>query len=490
MEMDATNRETQAEKSSQYEKLTGETGRRIHYRAERFTSAKLFNGSTPEFLIGGDEVSLENLSFSGFAMTTAKKFDVGDKLPVQIIHHGLVLHEAMIEVRRVENEGTKNLVGAQITDHPIVVSELIDRYHKQRLRVRLENRGPKANNLVPPQYKAFCAEVVYLIRSYRTAIEGFNLQNNTPEALEALVYFEDKIAPLWRDIEIEGAALTLDIMDDPELLRAYKEFTEITVTPEFLDGPIFHRSYFKPRGFPGDSEMMSYVYDKFRQGETPFGQFCHHIGVESGSFLAHRMTMMRQILLDATREHEQGKSEHPLKITNLGSGAAREVSSLLEDKRYNTAAEFTLIDQDHIALKEAYQETFSRLQSLANGTGLHCVHVSFKELMMAGRLFKKLPPQDIIYSLGLVDYFESPMARLFAKSVYEQLAPGGKLIFANMRQCEETMRWSLEFIVDWSLVYRTRQEVIALVSELGAESVTVQKDVTGQMYLVTVTKPG
>lgn len=480
---------SQQEKSTHYEQLTGETGQKIHYRAERFETAKLFNGTTPQFFIGDEEVSLENLSFSGLAATTTHKHEIGDRLPIRIIHRGLVLHEALTEVRRTENEGNKYLVAVQIVDHPVVIPDLIDRYHKQRLRTQLDSRKLDSQEIVPQEYKAFCADVVYMIRNYRAVIEGYNLTLGTSESDDALTYFEEKINPQWREIEINGAALTLKIMDDPDKLKAYKEYTELTVTPEFLDGPIFHRSYFKPRGFPGDSEIMGYIYDQGRLGDTPFGQICHHIGVVSGTFLDTRMDMMRDKLLDFGNRRVLENPGQPVRIANLGAGAAREVSSLLRDSRFDTPIEFTLIDQDNIALKQAYQETFSRLRGFTNGTSLNCVHVSFKELMMAGKLFKTLQPQDMIYTLGLMDYFKTPMARLFAKSVYEQLAPGGEMVLANMRQCPETVRWLLEFVVDWSLIYRTEEELVSLVSDLGAESFSVDQDLTGQVYLVTARKP-
>jgi len=489
MEMDATNRETQAEKPSQYEQLTGETGRRIRYRAERFPSARLFNGTTPEFLIGGEAVSLENLSFSGLAVVTPRKYAVGDKLPVQIIHRGLVLHEAVVEVRRNYTENSKQLMAVQITDHPIVVSQLIDSYHKQRLRARLETNIDIANRPVPLEYKAFCADVVYLIRSYRTAIEGFNIRLGTPEAEEALNYFEEKLAPLWREVEIKGAGLTYGIYEDPEVQRAYKEFTERTVTPEILNGPIFHRSYFKPRGFPGDSEIMAYVYDKERLGAAPFDQVCHYLGIQSAFCLGTRMEWMCDLLQTEIKAGKRNGDQQPFGITNLGAGAAREISLLLKAISCNEDINITLIDQDELALKSAYQTSFLALAEKSKHIQIDCMHVSFKELMMAGRLFKKIPPQQVIYSIGLMDYFKIPMAKLFARSVYSQLAPGGLMVLANMREFPGTIRWVLEYVTDWSLIFRSREDMEEIAADLGTAEVEVKLDSTGQVYFLCARKP-
>ena len=46
--------------------------------------------------------------------------------------------------------------------------------------------------------------------------------------------------------------------------------------------------------------------------------------------------------------------------------------------------------------------------------------------------------------------------------MYERLAPGGLLVIGNMKAGTD-MIWPLEFIEDWSLNYRTPEEMRALV---------------------------
>src|SRR5690606_7533662 len=112
---------------------------------------------------------------------------------------------------------------------------------------------------------------------------------------------------------------------------------------------------------------------------------------------------------------------------------------------------FTLIDQDERALSHAYEHSHREVVRHAGRAKIQCLQASFAQLLKAGALFKTLPPQDILYSLGLFDYLSHRRARALAHDLYDQVTPGGKLIIANVKQGRETCQWPLEFVTDWSL---------------------------------------
>jgi hypothetical protein len=68
-------------------------------------------------------------------------------------------------------------------------------------------------------------------------------------------------------------------MDTPDVLRATKLFTEQVLTPEFMGGPIWNRSYRKPFGYPGDFQMMNYVYEWLPRGATVYEKLLHRLGL-------------------------------------------------------------------------------------------------------------------------------------------------------------------------------------------------------------------
>jgi hypothetical protein len=96
----------------------------------------------------------------------------------------------------------------------------------------------------------------------------------------------------------------------------------------------------------------------------------------------------------------------------------------------------------------------------------------------------------MIYSIGLLDYLQQRRARRLIADLVDQLKPGGKLIVANMRQWAGSIMWPLEYIADWSLVYRTENEMRDLAEGLDVESVEITTDETKQVYFLTLRKRG
>ena len=95
----------------------------------------------------------------------------------------------------------------------------------------------------------------------------------------------------------------------------------------------------------------------------------------------------------------------------------------------------------------------------------------------------------MIYSLGLYDYLSARRAKALTRDLYEQVKPGGKLILANVRKGRESCEWPLEFVTDWSLIYRTEADMLELIDGLDVRNVSIDIDSTKCIYLMVVDKP-
>ncbi len=76
---------------------------------------------------------------------------------------------------------------------------------------------------------------------------------------------------------------------------------------------------------------------------------------------------------------------------------------------------------------------------------MNCLHTSFGQLLKTGELFGKLAPQDLIYTVGLIDYLAARRAKALVSSLYQHLAPGGTLIVGNMMKTPQSAicgRWN------------------------------------------------
>ena len=120
---------------------------------------------------------------------------------------------------------------------------------------------------------------------------------------------------------------------------------------------------------------------------------------------------------------------------------------------------------------------------------MQCLNLSFVELAKKNRVFPGVGPQDFIYSVGLVDYLTDRRAHGLVASLYDRLAPGGLIVIGNMRETSLSNLWPMEFICDWSVYYRDESAMRAMVEGLQADSLKLETDPTGRVYMLSLRKP-
>ena len=479
-----------------YEQLTGAKGRQMFYRAERYRARDLFRGLLPEVEIDHAPYTLHDVSMSGLSVQASRNAnwtaEVGAEVPVELRLGDSILHRGRGRVARVEQSTLGAKVALNLTSGYLDLPKMLAKHQDFSLRREIEQGLENAVERVNPAYRLLCADVVHLLRRYKSVIERtFGEADNAAASDEQrladmLALCEERMLPEWRTLWTRANELVRPIMGDEEALQATKKFTELTVTPELMAGPIWNRSYNKPLGYPGDFEIMKYVYAWRRQGDTAYGKLLHRVGLDVAECIATRMEMVQRMIAEIVAAEPGGRT---VNITNLGAGPAQEVANYLRLRTLPRDTHFTLVDQDHGALSYAYNQTYPEVIRLGGQASLNCLHASFSQLMKAGEMFKKLPPQDMIYSVGLVDYFTQRRARLLTASLYEQLAPGGQLVIGNMHDTPHGNLWPMEFLCDWNIVYRTEAEMRDMAADIPGASIEVKQDPTGRVVLLCARKP-
>ncbi|MCE2510032.1 MAG: hypothetical protein J4G10_03505 [Alphaproteobacteria bacterium] len=477
-----------------YEELVGEEGRRVYYRADRYKVRDLFRRTLPDIEIDHTSLTLHDVSMSGLAVFASPRMnwsgEQGEVVPVQLRLGGSVLHEGRGRICRVEPTPFGTKVAIQLTSGYLNIPELVARHEAVCLKRELEDGLAVASERVPSAYRELVADVLYLLRRYRSALEKFDGGSNphTPaddaRLADVLTLCEERILPECRALWYQANALVEPVMEDPEARKATKQFTELALTPEFLEGPIWQRSYEKPLGYPGDFEVMNYVYAWRRQGASAFGKLLHRIGLDGMECIANRMVMMQQTIAEVV-----ARKGGPVQITNLACGPAQEIVNYLRLGMLPQAVHITLIDQDHQALTQAYERTYPETLRLKEQATVNCLHVSFRQLLKGERLLDNIPAQDLIYTVGLVDYLDARKARPLIDGLYRQLAPGGFLVIGNVKKSPVSLLWPAEFLCDWSLVYRSESDMLALAKDLPSANVTIKADATDRIQLLYLQKP-
>jgi extracellular factor (EF) 3-hydroxypalmitic acid methyl ester biosynthesis protein len=175
---------------------------------------------------------------------------------------------------------------------------------------------------------------------------------------------------------------------------------------------------------------------------------------------------------------------------SLGSGPAREVELFLAGSGLKSGrAEFTLIDQEQAALRYAVEKTYPHVLNTNGQARVQCLNMSFTDILRATGTLGSLPPQDLIYSVGLIDYLADRRAFALVRRLYETLAHGGTLIVGNMNKTPLSNLWPMEFITDWSLYYRDEAEMLSWTEGLEPAMAWTETESTERVRLLFVRKP-
>jgi hypothetical protein len=298
---------------------------------------------------------------------------------------------------------------------------------------------------------------------------------------------ETQLLPEWRHIWKTGNQFARAAMGDREIHEATKVMTELVLTPEMRLGAIWDRSYAKPMGYPGDFQIMNQVYDWGRRGNTVYEMLMHRVGLDVAECIKTRMEVVQEHIAEMV--FAEGR-ERPARIMSLGSGPAREIELFLKGVCHTDGyAAFTLIDQEEDALRYASEKTYPHLLRLAGRYQAQCLNMSFTDILRGTSGLDTLRSQDLIYSVGLLDYLADRRARNLVHRLYGQLAPGGLLIIGNMNETSLSNLWPMEFIADWTLEYRDEAQMLRWVEGLETAERWTETECTGRVRLLFARKP-
>jgi hypothetical protein len=447
----------------------------------------------PRLRADADLYQIHNISLGGVATTsrqTEDGFEAGQTLPISIQQSGIPIFESQAVVCRTERNVFGSKIAFKFVDGFIDFDKLFNRNLQAQIVTRTSLTYPEPARLVPMEYRVLCADVLKLLRAYSsiltpdtTRAPEFANRIDNDTAFEAC---EDRLIQHWRSLWRTGNDIAQTVMNDRESREATKEFTELVLTPELRMGAIWDRSFAKPLGYPGDFEIMNQVYDWRRVGNTAYEMLLHRIGLDVAECIKTRMEVVCGHIRDTSRR-ELGR---PARILSLGSGPAREVELFLANAGTQSGrAEFTLIDQEQMALRYAHEKTYSHALKSQGRYSVRALNISFTDILRGISAMNSLPQQDMIYSVGLLDYLTDRRATGIVRRLHDMLAPGGLLIVGNMNETPLSNLWPMEFITDWTLYYRNEPQMLAWADGLHSTRTWTETDPTGRVRLLYVLKP-
>jgi extracellular factor (EF) 3-hydroxypalmitic acid methyl ester biosynthesis protein len=449
------------------------------HRATRYQPQAFFNSSDIALQIDGMPVTLTDVSNSGIAFYTENPAALTEQpARVQLLNRNVSLLDSPAIFVRQEKLADATKIALAFTT-PIDCQELLFR---QRF-LSLAPLSP-AEDPTPESYKVFCQDILVLLRTLRQLCQDYERQQrdfDLETEHQTLLRLRRFLMPHWQEIMRRGNAFLAAYQDDLAALKALKHHAEMVLTPEFMGAPGWQRSFSQPRGYPGDYGVMEFIYQPAPFGQALYDKVLHAFGQELGAFVRNRLQIATALLQETAATAPAGE---PLRITNFGCGSAREIAAFLQSGPVTRPITFHLIDQD----PEALQYAATHLRPHLAGQPLVTVVPYALNLLEGYRTLERLPPQHLIYSLGVMDYLKDSAAQRFVARFYAALAPGGQLLVANLSQIPDRPEWLFTNLFNWKMLYRSADDLAALAAPLPGASAAVFADDSGFVALLRVTK--
>jgi extracellular factor (EF) 3-hydroxypalmitic acid methyl ester biosynthesis protein len=234
--------------------------------------------------------------------------------------------------------------------------------------------------------------------------------------------------------------------------RAVGRLVHADLLPLILLGRFAQRAYAKPLGYAGDFETISRIYKNAPDGEDYIGTLVDRYFLNSPPAIAvrnRRELMVREM----TRLRATMGPGCPFRLTSLACGPACETIDLFESASDPAAISATLVDGDPRALAFVFDKVS---RSLYRGR-IRLVHGNLLKLADLRRC-GKIAEQDMVFSLGLIDYFRDDFVVPLLDYAYEILRPGGEIVVGNFH-ADNMYRAMLDYVLDWVLVHRTERDM-------------------------------
>jgi len=263
-----------------------------------------------------------------------------------------------------------------------------------------------------------------------------------------------------------------------------KQVWEFILGSEFL-----RRTNLKPRGYVGDSQMMTVCYENDYRGNFVFNKLMHKHPLETDAAHAvrNRRLLIPQVLHEVQEEFP-GLSKWGFRFMSVASGSAVELHDLFMTADDFEAFHCTLLDQDPRALNEAREGIEQIVNAKRIDAKVDYLNESVRRMLRSPQLSERWGRFHFIYSMGLFDYLTPPVAKIVLKKLYELLFPGGQLLIGNFH-INNPDRYYMEYWMDWVVYHRTEETFVGLLDGIqGAES-SVSFDEKGIQMFLNVRKP-
>jgi SAM-dependent methyltransferase len=243
---------------------------------------------------------------------------------------------------------------------------------------------------------------------------------------------------------------------DPAMRKQLGVRLQHEMLPYLLTTHTAERFYSKPRGYAGDFLAIHKIYENQPSGTGRLGPLVDRMFLEMPPSIAVRNR--RMLLAEEIKATVDRKSPGRANVMCIASGPATEVFDAFAAIPDQTKLKVTLLDIDLQAL--AFVDEIRTKRKLA--AQFELVNENLIALFL-GRGKLQVEPQDLIYSIGLIDYLNDKLVGKLLAFAYSNLAPGGRIILGNFHPSNPAREF-MDHVLEWSLIHRTEEDMNRLFS--------------------------
>ncbi|MBU2648640.1 class I SAM-dependent methyltransferase [bacterium] len=352
-------------------------------------------------------------------------------------------------------------------------------------------------NSIRQEFKDFSSNLTYDLRVYKTFFDSldneyqFEQDHIRKEIQNAVILTEGEKLSKYLDAQLDELDRIVAGYDKKEHERHGFYFRKL-IWDFILCSPFMKRCNVKPRGYAGDSVMMSMIYSNDFIGDSTFSRLMHKHPIEhpAAQAVRNRRALIIDMLCDR-QSRSNADTNEKMNVLSVACGPAFETQDILMTKADFQKYNFFLLDQDRQALLEASEIIEQREKKLGAKASVTYLNDSVRTMLALPRLKKQWGEKQFrfIYSLGLFDYLTPPVAKAVIGNLYRLLEPGGEMVVGNFHVQNPSKQY-MEYWLDWVLYHRTEDDFLQMMDGVpSAESRVIFEDTRSQMFL-HVKKPG
>lgn len=379
-------------------------------------------------------------------------------------------------VARLINTGIMQLCEVELQEGWLDVDLFSPIAHPERLREEFEGFLQNWRKLqsISPEFKVAVADFETLLTELRRWLDQVELgvrseSHGSTDEMEhrVLMALESRIV----DEANEWFGRFDDVADrvEEELRPAHRAYARRQIHPLVMCSPFVYRTYSKPLGYAGDYEMVNMILGAPHQGATLFAKLVNSLFLQNPPAQAHRNRiehLERRLVEETRRLAAQGRR---VRIFNLGCGPAREVQLFLEREELSNHADLVLADFNRDTLDYARKVLEELRQRHRRTTRIEYVERSVHQMLkdsVRGSGDASGAKYDFVYCAGLFDYVSDRVCRRLTNLFHEMAEPSGLVMVTNV-DASRPFRHSMEYLLEWHLIFRDRAQMKALIPEPG-----------------------